>query len=369
MRLNRTFSSGSAASSSRGPAASDSAPPRRHAFRGLIGRLASLAIRQSSGPPAPPTSLPASPSPLCPDSTFARFNPNVLGIIVAKLSEGPRTEAGRHLVHASLANKALRTAVADSESATHRLLQAPLEHLSPTQRERLVAGILQGQSYLEFKALTPGLGHVVPEQQHQLLEAVAGLSYSRKIAIVAGDIPLPRLHGEQCSARQAKPALAAALPSLDPELRDKVAAIVLGIWPESGDSAAGDITRAIGALELHLGHLEEGRRQALRVLRRPRTERWAAHTLQATTQGLGRRLEGPGRREAPSPGQRGRRHGFPAAQLRTGPFLRPQTDELRRGHRRAGFGPAAPELAPVRGTDPRGRPSGSSVRAGRQVCD
>lgn len=86
-------------------------------------------------------------------------------------------------------------------------LATQLEHLSPTQREHLVAVILQGQSFLAFKALMPGLGHVAPEQQHQLLQAVAGLFYKTKASIVAGDMPIPRLDGAQCSALQAKPAV------------------------------------------------------------------------------------------------------------------------------------------------------------------
>jgi len=170
-------------------------------------------------------------------------------------------------------------------------LATQVEHLTPTQRERLVARILSGRSCNEIEALGPGLGHLPPEQQDQLLETVASLSRYDKAAIVAGHTPTPSSR-IGWSALQAKPAMAAALPSLAPARRDKVAAIVLGIYLERDDSATHYTARAIGALGPHLKHLEEGRRnalleQAMLVLGHPHTESWRPHTIQAMTRGLG----------------------------------------------------------------------------------
>lgn len=133
---------------------------------------------------------------------------------------------------------------------------------------------------------------MAPKQQDQLLETVASLPCDDKAAIVAGHIPHHSSRIERWSAMQAKPAMAAALPSLEPARRDKLAAIVLGIYLERGDSATHYTARAIGALGPHLEHLEEGRRdalleQAMHLLGHPYTDNEVSHTILAMTRGLG----------------------------------------------------------------------------------
>jgi hypothetical protein len=198
--------------------------------------------------------------------------------------KGDRTE--------TVLTKALQLPDGDSEETERKrrvvcALATQVEHLTPTQREVLVARILSVGSWREIAALGPGLGHVDPRQQDQLLETVARLQNSDKAWAIAGSIPYPATHEEP----PALPVLAAALPSLAPARRDKLAAIVLGLGREGSASATSDMAFAIGALGPHLEHLQEDRRnalvdQALRVLGGQQVDRLCC-IIRTMTSGLG----------------------------------------------------------------------------------
>lgn len=93
--------------------------------------------------------------------------------MVDKLAEGPCTEAGRHLANASLANKALRTAVADSDSAAQCLRQAPL-----VQKVRRLARELASNKDLqpsEGELCLTALRLLGPQDQDKVISSVLAL--------------------------------------------------------------------------------------------------------------------------------------------------------------------------------------------------
>ena len=111
---------------------------------------ASLGVRCSPGPPAPRT------------AAFSDLPADALGLIAHKLSEGPLTEAGRHLANASMTNRALRAAVAGDDHARRCLLRAKLQ----AKARQLAGSLLSGNPGAnQARLCLPFLGLLnLPEQ-------------------------------------------------------------------------------------------------------------------------------------------------------------------------------------------------------------